>query len=67
MKELTQTNLAKQFSVLEPFFPCSVVEQPEAYSELCQTSKMERFARIVNGFQKNYFHKKLLLRCLAEF
>ena len=67
MKELTQTNLAKQFSVLEPFFPCSVVEQQEAYSELCQTSKMERFARIVNGFQKNYFHKKLLLRCLTEF
>ena len=25
--------------------------KPEAYSELCQTSKMELFTKIVNGFQ----------------
>ena len=24
---------------------------PEAYSEPCQTSKMERFAKIINDFQ----------------
>ena len=26
--------------------------ESEAYSELCQTSKMEFFAKIVNGFKK---------------
>ena len=29
-------------------------EQSEAYSEPCQTSKMERFAKIVNGYKQNY-------------
>ena len=31
----------------------------EAYSEHCQTSKMESFAKIVNGFQ---FDKVILTR-----
>ena len=34
----------------------------QAFSEPCQTSKMERFAEIVNGFQ---FRKMLHLRCLT--
>ena len=33
----------------------------ESYSEPCQTSKMERFAKIVNGFLLNGF----LLNCFA--
>ena len=33
------------------------------YSEPCQISKMELFAKIVIV---NYFHKKLHLRCLRE-
>ena len=35
---------------------------PEAYSESCQTSKMECFAKIVN-----YFRKTFHLRCLRGF
>ena len=39
----------------------------EAYSEPCQTSKMEGFAKIVNGFLAgNYFRKTLHLICLTE-
>ena len=34
----------------------------EAYLELCQTSKMDHYAKAVN-----YFHKKLHLRCLTVF
>ena len=38
---------------------------PGAYSELDQTSKMERFTKIVNSFLAvNYFHKKLHFRYL---
>ena len=37
----------------------------EGYSQPCQTSRIERFARIVNGLKTvNYFHKTLYLRCL---
>ena len=32
-------------------FVFSFTKIAEAYSELCQTSKMERFTEIVNGFQ----------------
>ena len=43
------------------FYPGKpTVQNPEAYSEPCQTSKMELFAKIVNAFQ-------LHLRCLTEF
>ena len=38
---------------------------PGAYSEPCQTSKMERFAKIINGEAVNYFRKMLHLRCLT--
>ena len=34
-------------------------DMTEAYSEHCQTSKMESFAKIVNGFQ---FDKVILTR-----
>ena len=30
--------------------PLTLEANPEAYSEPCQTSKMELFAKIVNGF-----------------
>ena len=34
----------------------------EAYSEPCQTAKMERFARIANGFKSlNIFKKRAIL------
>ena len=33
--------------------------QSNAYSQPCQTSKMKRFVKIVNGFY--YFRKKLIL------
>ena len=36
----------------------------EAYSESCQTSVMEHFAKIV--FTVNYFAKILHYRCLTE-
>ena len=40
----------------------------EAFSEPCQTSKMELFAKIINFFQPlNIFGKKLRLRYLAVF
>ena len=32
----------------------------EAYSEPCQTSKMELFAKIVNGFKSKKFHRRCL-------
>ena len=33
--------------------------ESEAYSELCQTSKVESFAKIVNGFQKITIFKRI--------
>ena len=39
----------------------------EAYSETCQTSKMEYFTKIVNGLAVNYFRKKLHLGYLTGF
>ena len=46
----------------------------EAHSETSSTSKMEPFAKVVNGFQQltsilafNYFWKKSHLRCLIWF
>ena len=45
---------------------CDCMPKSETYSELCHTSKMERFVKIVNGFKLkavNYFHKALHLRC----
>ena len=42
----------------------------EAYSEFCQTPKMERFAEIVNGYQSltiSIFYQKLHFKCLAGF
>ena len=40
----------------------------EAYSECCQTSKIQRFAKIVNGLLAvNYFYKTFHLRCLIGF
>ena len=38
-----------------------IVHQKQAYSEACQTYKVERFAKIVNGF----FRWTLHLRCLT--
>ena len=32
--------------------------ESEAYSELCQTSKVESFAKIVNGFKKITIFKR---------
>ena len=32
--------------------------ESEAYSELCQTSKVESFAKIVNGFKKMTIFKR---------
>ena len=29
--------------------------ESEAYSELCHTSKVEPFGKIVNDFKRNYF------------
>ena len=34
------------------YFKIKFMIESEAYSELCQTSKMEFFAKIVNGFKK---------------
>ena len=43
-------------------------QYPEAYSEACQTSKVKRFAKIVNGWEAvNYFRKTFHLRCFTEF
>ena len=40
----------------------------KAYSELCETSKMGRFAKIVNSLKTvNYFCKPLHLKCLTGF
>ena len=33
--------------------------ESEAYSELCQTSKVESFAKIVNGFKKITVFKRI--------
>ena len=39
----------------------------EAYSDPCQTPKIEPFAKIVNGFKKNgYFCKNFDLGCLVN-
>ena len=39
----------------------------EAYSEPCQTSRMERFVKIANGLQQlTIIAKKFNLRCLTE-
>ena len=47
-------------SLLEPWQ--SNLSNPEAYSKPCQTSKMECFAKIVNGSKlKNYFVKHSIL------
>ena len=35
--------------------------EPEAYSEPCETSKLKRFAKIVNSY--NYFHNVSFSRC----
>ena len=37
--------------MLEKVLNTPLQPQPEAYSELCQTSKMELFEKINNGFQ----------------
>ena len=37
----------------------------KVYSESCQTSKMEPFAKKFTAAADRYFHKKLHLRCLA--
>ena len=43
-------------------------DNSEAYSEPCQTSKMEVFEKIMNGlFVFGYFCKELHLRCMARF
>ena len=34
------------------YFKIKFMIESEAYSEFCQTSKMEFFAKIVNGFKK---------------
>ena len=47
------------------------LSKPETYSELCQTSEMECFAKTVNGWKSlkvvNYSCKALNLRFLTEF
>ena len=45
--------------------------EPEAYSEHCQTSMMERFCRNsylahFSGLASKFFHKKLLYICLKK-
>ena len=35
--------------------------ESEAYSELCQTSKVDLFAKIVNGFKKTIVKKNSVL------
>ena len=56
-------------SLLEP--GQNNLSNPEAYSEPCQTSKMDCFAKIVNGWKSlkavNYSCKALNLRFLTEF
>ena len=42
------------------------ISNSEAYSELCHTVKMERFAKIRLG-TVNYLRKTLYLRCLTGF
>ena len=43
-------------------------ESTEVYSELCQTYKMELFAKIVNGFQLlTIFAKNAILDVLQGF
>ena len=40
------------------------------HSDLCQTSKVQLFAKIKNSFwlfSKNYFPKKLYIRCRSEY
>ena len=53
-KFLVSSEYYNQFGIYQPSFPCiqprqSNLSNPEAYSEPCQTSKMECFAKIVNG------------------
>ena len=38
----------------------------EAYSKLCQISKVERFAKIVNGFKKIIIFKRNSIREIFE-
>ena len=46
--------------------PSTLIQKPEAYSEDCQTPKMELFANIVNGFQAlPIFPKMIYHRCLT--
>ena len=46
----------------------NAIKFAEAYSEPCQTSKIELFAKIVDGFLAiNYFFKTHHLRCLTGF
>ena len=42
-----------------------ITNLPDPHLELSQTAKMERFAKIVNGFLVvDYFHQTLHFRCL---
>ena len=41
--------------------------ESEAYSEICQTSKVESFAKIVNGFKKiTIFNRNSILEILTD-
>ena len=49
-----------------PMIKLKLNRNMEAYSEPCQTSRMEGFAKIVNSFLAlNYFRKTLHLICLT--
>ena len=50
-------------------FIIAVIGSPEVYSEPSQTSKMELFAKTINGFQPSTIFAKLKLdlRCLSGF
>ena len=71
MKTIISSIYSKHFrvSLLEP--AQNNLSNPEVYSEPCQTSKMDCFAKIVNGWKSlkaaNYSCKALHLKFLTEF
>ena len=67
MNNSVLTSLFRQVNNLSNFSKYTV-QRGETYSVLCQTSKMERFAKTVNDSHPlTFFRKTLYLRRLTEY
>ena len=49
------------------YFKIKFMIESEAYSDFCQTSKMESFVKIVNGYKKiTIFNRNSVLEILTD-